>query len=82
MKAWRGGLTRKAERALNAGCDIVLQCSGALADSVKVAKGSQFLAGRAYRRAMVAEACAEHVTEFDRRDAENEFDMLFAKAAA
>ena len=82
MKALRGGLTRKAERALNAGCDIVLQCSGALADSVKVAKGSQFLAGRAYRRAMVAEACAEHVTEFDRRDAENEFDMLFAKAAA
>ncbi len=82
MKALRGGLTRKTERALKAGCDIALQCSGALADSVKVAKGSQILSGRSFRRAMVADACAEYVTEFDRRAAEDEFDELFAKAAA
>jgi len=40
MKALTGGLTRKTERALKAGCDIALQCSGSLADSVKVAKGT------------------------------------------
>lgn len=82
MKALTGGLTRKAERALTAGCDIVLQCSGSLADSVKVAKGSQILSGRSLRRAMVAEGCSYHVSRFDRRAVEEEFDALFAKSAA
>ena len=82
MKALTGGLTRKTERALKAGCDIALQCSGSLADSVKVAKGATTLTGRAFRRAMVAEGCAEHITDFDRKAAEEEFDELFAKATA
>jgi len=82
MKALTGGLTRKTERALRAGCDIALQCSGSLADSVKVAKGATTLTGRAFRRAMVAEGCAEHITDFDRKAAEEEFDELFAKATA
>ena len=82
MKALTGDLTRKTERALKAGCDIALQCSGRLADSVKVAKGAQALSGRSFRRAMVADACAEYVTPFDRRSAEEEFDELFAKVAA
>jgi len=82
MKALTGSLTHKTERALKAGCDIVLQCSGRLADSVKVAKGATRLSGRPYARAMVADACAEHITAFDRREAEDEFDELFAKATA
>jgi len=82
MKALTGGLTRKTERALAAGCDIALQCSGRLADSVKVAKGSRSLSGRAFGRAMIADACADHVTDFDRQAAEDEFDALFAKVLA
>jgi len=76
MKALTGDLTRKTQRALNAGCDIALQCSGRLADSVKVAKGSQTLSGRALGRAIIAENCAEHVTNFSRIEAEAEFDEL------
>lgn len=78
MKALSGDLTRKTERALNAGCDIALQCSGALVDGVSVAKGSQTLAGHALERAVIADSCAEYVTEFDRAQAEAEFDVLMA----
>jgi beta-N-acetylhexosaminidase len=76
MKALTGDLTRKTRRALKAGCDIALQCSGRLADSVKVAKGSETLSGRALGRAIVAENCVEHVTDFNRIAAEAEFDEL------
>jgi len=82
MKALTGDLTRKTERALKAGCDIALQCSGNLADSVKVAKGAQRLSGRAYDRAMIADNCADHVTKFDRAAAEAEFGALMAISTA
>ena len=81
MKALTGDLTRKTERALKAGCDIALQCSGRLAASVKVAKGSQHLSGRALGRAKIAENCADHVTMFDRGAAEAEFNLLMASAS-
>lgn len=78
MKALSGDLTLKTERALHAGCDIALQCSGTLADSVRVAKGASVLTGRALARAIIAENCADHVTPFDRAVAEAEFDALMA----
>jgi len=74
MKALTGGLTRKTQRALNAGCDVALQCSGLLADSVKVAMGSEALSGRSLGRAMIADSCSDYVTEFDRISAEAEFN--------
>jgi len=79
MKALKGGLTRKTERALAAGCDIALQCSGKLPDMVNVAKGAKPLEGRARSRALVAEYCADHITEFDRTAAAHEFDDLLAQ---
>ena len=82
MKALTGDLTKKTERALKAGCDIALQCSGRLADSVKVAKGAQVLSGRAFERAMIADNCADHITTFDRAEAEAEFDTLMANVSA
>ena len=78
MKALAGDLTRKTERALKAGCDIALQCSGRLADSVKVAKGAQTLSGRALERASIADNCADYITIFDRDEAEAEFDALMS----
>ncbi len=80
MKALSGDLTRKTERALSAGCDIALQCSGRLADSVKVAKGSKTLSGRAFERAMIADNCAEHIAYFDRKPSQEEFDALMSRA--
>ena len=81
MKALSGGLTRKTERSLKAGCDIALQCSGKLPDMVKVAKGASTLSGRAKRRSIVAEYCAEHITEFDRAMAEAELTALLDRLA-
>lgn len=81
MKALTGDLTKKTARALKAGCDIALQCSGLLADSVKVAKGAEPLSGRSLGRAKVAENCADYVTAFDRKAAEAEFDELMATAS-
>jgi beta-N-acetylhexosaminidase len=82
MKALRGDLTRKTERALNAGCDIALQCSGALVDGLQVARGAVTLSGKALSRAKIADNCAGRVTKFDRASAEAEFDMLMATASA
>ncbi|GGX58172.1 beta-hexosaminidase [Litorimonas cladophorae] len=81
MKALKGDLTLKTQRALNAGCDIALQCSGALADGVNVAKGAMTLSGRALMRATIADNCADVVTEFDRAPAEAEFDTLMSAVA-
>ena len=79
MKALKGGLTRKTERALAAGCDVALQCSGKLPAMVKVVKGASALEGRAMWRATVAENCADHITPFDREAAEHEFDALLSQ---
>lgn len=79
MKALSGTLTRKTERALAAGCDIALQCSGKLPAMVEVAKGASILDGRAKSRAIVAEYCAEQITPFDREATENEFDELLSR---
>jgi len=69
MKALSGGLKRKTDRALASGCDIALQCSGRMKDMVEVAKGARPLAGRSLHRAQIAELCAEHISDFERRSA-------------
>lgn len=79
MKALRGGLKRKTERALAAGCDIALQCSGKLPDMVNVAKGAKLLSGRAESRAIIADNCADHIQPFNREAAEEEFNVLLSQ---
>jgi beta-N-acetylhexosaminidase len=64
--AMNGGLAERAEAALKAGCDVVLQCSGVLADMQTVAKGCAPLAGLALVRARAVEAFAKRPPgEFD-----------------
>jgi len=82
MKALKGGLTRKTERALAAGCDIALQCSGKLPEMVRVAKGAKYLEGRSKRRSIVAEYCAVDVSEFDRAFSEAQLDALLSKVSS
>jgi beta-N-acetylhexosaminidase len=61
--AMNGGLTERAEAALKAGCDVVLQCSGVLKDMEAAAKGCQTLAGLPLVRARAVEAFAKRPAE-------------------
>lgn len=64
--ALNGGLRQRAEAALGAGCDVVLQCSGALNDMRDAAEGCRDLAGFALVRARAVEAFAKRpADEFD-----------------
>ena len=81
MKALTGNdLAAKTTACLDAGCDVALQCSGKLADMVRVAKGARALTGKALERARVAELCAGEAETFDRAAAEAEFDRLLEEA--
>jgi len=55
MKALKGSLAERSEKALAAGCDIVLHCSGVLEEMEEVAAAAGTLAGRARERADAAE---------------------------
>jgi beta-N-acetylhexosaminidase len=57
--ALNGGLAQRAEAALAAGCDLVLQCSGALKEMQETAKGCRPLDGLALVRARAVESYAK-----------------------
>jgi beta-N-acetylhexosaminidase len=61
--AMNGGVQDRAEAALKAGCDVVLQCSGVLKDMVEAAKGCQSLEGLSLVRARAVEAFAKRPAE-------------------
>jgi beta-N-acetylhexosaminidase len=64
--AVKGGLGERAAAALNAGCDVVLQCSGKLRELEDAATGCRPLAGLALDRARAVEAFAKRPpSEFD-----------------
>ncbi len=54
MNALTGGFDERTYRALVAGCDVALHCSGDLTEMQEVAKGSRALEGDAARRAAAA----------------------------
>lgn len=64
--AMNGGLKERAEAALGAGCDVVLQCSGNLQEMQTTAKGCRELDGLPMVRARAVEAFAKRPPrEFD-----------------
>ncbi|HYD86829.1 MAG TPA: beta-N-acetylhexosaminidase [Vitreimonas sp.] len=64
--ALNGGLRERAEAALGAGCDVVLQCSGDLKEMQETAKGCRSLQGLSLVRARAVEAFAKRPPrEFD-----------------
>lgn len=65
MNALTGPFEERTRRALLAGCDVALHCSGAMAEMEAVAKGSRTLEGDAARRAAAA---------LDRIDPPSDFD--------
>jgi beta-N-acetylhexosaminidase len=54
MKALRGGLGSRVERALAAGCDLVLHCNGDAAEMAEVIAAAPALSGQALARADAA----------------------------
>jgi beta-N-acetylhexosaminidase len=61
-----GGLSARAQSALRAGCDVVLQCSGVLKDMEAAASGCSTLSGLALVRARGVESFAKRpAREFD-----------------
>jgi len=64
--ALNGGLKERAEAALEAGCDVVLQCSGVLSEMQEAASGCRALEGLALVRARAVDAFAKRpADEFD-----------------
>ncbi|MEM9600634.1 MAG: beta-N-acetylhexosaminidase, partial [Pseudomonadota bacterium] len=83
MKALQGNsLSAKARSALDAGCDVVLQCSGQLSDMMAVADGVRPLSGKSLERAHVAVLSRHSETAFDRDSAETEFDRLMSRVTS
>jgi beta-N-acetylhexosaminidase len=82
MGALSGSHRERAERAIAAGCDIVLHCNGDIAEMAEVAAGAPELAGDALRRADAALAARRPPEPSDRRALEARFDSLLAGATA
>src|SRR5262249_21959852 len=75
--ALNGGLQQRAEAALKAGCDVVLQCSGVLRDMEEVAEGCVALDGSPLVRARAVESFAKRPAEdFDAEAGWNAFRNL------
>ena len=79
MRALEGGLSERAEAALAAGCDVVLHCSGEMAEMAEVISAVRPLKGPAKRRAAAAMARLAKAPEpFDAAEAHARFDAAFA----
>jgi beta-N-acetylhexosaminidase len=68
-----GGLQERAQAALAAGCDLVLHCSGELADTRALAEGLDAISGEASER--LAKAMAAPSPQLNLAD----LDDLIAK---
>ena len=80
MRALGGGLGERAERALAAGCDLVIHCNGRLEEMEEVVAASAPITAEAARRLARGEAMRRPPAEFDRDEAERRFDALLAGA--
>ncbi len=82
MGAISGTPRSRAERAIAAGCDLVLHCNGAMDEMVEIAAGVPELAEDALRRADAALAFRHSPDFSDWSALERRFESLLEQAAA
>jgi beta-N-acetylhexosaminidase len=81
MGALAGGLPERTRRALGAGCDLALHCSGGLAEMAEIAEAAAPVTMAAAARIARGEALRRRRRrDFDRRRAESRFAELLARA--
>jgi beta-N-acetylhexosaminidase len=82
MRALGGTIGEKAQRALTAGCDLVLHCNGNEREMEQVGAACGPVSDATARRLARAEAtrCRSQADGFDRTEAEAHFDALMARA--
>jgi beta-N-acetylhexosaminidase len=76
MGALGGGLGERARRALAAGCDLVLHCSGDRREMEEVVAASAAVTEATAARLARGEEMRRRPAEFDRAEAESRFDAL------
>ena len=82
MGALEGSLGARARRALDAGCDLALHCSGVLAEMLEIAEVAPPISPAAQARIARAEAWRRRGrADVDRRAAGLRFAEIMARAA-
>jgi beta-N-acetylhexosaminidase len=89
MKALGGSLTDRAHASIEAGCDMLLHCSGflkdpdaILAEMSEVARAAPLLEGGALERADAAEAASKQATAFDAEAGWQQFRSIIPNVGA
>ncbi|WP_421859485.1 beta-N-acetylhexosaminidase [Oceanicaulis sp.] len=77
MQALEGSLKQRGERALAAGCELLMHCNGKMAEMVEVAHAAPTLGGQAAERAATALEARHKPNVFDAEDGVKRLKSLF-----
>ena len=80
MSALAGSMAQRATKSLDAGCDIVLHCSGILDEAREVADVTPELSGLARQRAQRALDRIGEPEKFDVDEAKSDLDRIFRES--